>query len=154
MKKNFRLGLGAVALLAACAGTASATPLRLDYCVDVLSSGLYQYTFTLTLDNHDNTWTSGQAWRWLIFGDQSGAPSPLTNWTDAGTVWPAGPSTGFGGSGGGHNGPTFSFVLDYWTPAGVGEQLTWTGTSDANLQEPDMLFSTLAGTLNGGVAAD
>ena len=154
MMRKLRFGLGAVALLAACAGTASATPLRLDYCVDVLPSGLYKYTFTLTVDNHDNSWAPGQAWRWLIFGDQNGAPSPLTSWADDGTVWPVGPWTGYSSSGGGHNGPTMNYVLDYWTPAGVGDSLTWTGTSNANLQEPDMLFSTIAGTLNGGIAAD
>src|SRR5712691_11416561 len=139
-KRNFRHGLGAVALLAACAGTASATPLRLDYCVDVLTSGRYQYTFTLTLDNHDGTWASGQAWRWLIFGDANGAPSPLTGWVDSGTVWPVGPWTGYTNSGGGHNGPTFDYVLDYWTPPAVGASLTWRGTSTANLQEPFLLF--------------
>ena len=155
MKKLHGLAAAAVAALA---GSAMGTPLRLDYCVTDLGGGTFHYVFVLTLDNHDNTWAAGQAWRWLIFGDADGsagpATSPLTNWVDSGTVWPVGPWTGFTSSGGGHNGPTFDFVLDYWTPAGVGDSLVWEGNSTADLQEPTVLFSTLAGTLGGGVAAD
>src|SRR5262249_22447224 len=148
------LCLGAAAILAACAGTASATPLRLEYCVTALGGGVFEYQFTLTLDNHDNSWAAGQAWRWFIFGDANQSASPLTGWVDSGTTWPVGPWTSFTSSGGGHNGPTFNYVLDYWTPPAVGAQLTWRGTSTAFLQQGQMLFSTLAGTLNGGIAAD
>ena len=142
------------AAIGACVGSASATPLRLDYCVTDLGGGQYHYVFTMTLDNHDNTWAAGQAWRWLIFGDQNGAPSPLTGWVDAGTVWPVGPWTGYSSSGGGHNGPTMNYVLDYWTPNAVGDSLTWQGNANVDLPEAQMLFSTIAGTLGGGIAAD
>jgi hypothetical protein len=36
----------------------------------------------------------------------------------------------------------------------VGDFLAWSGTSDANLVQGDLLFSTIAGTLNNGVAAN
>ena len=64
-----------------------------------------------------------------------------------------GPWTGYTTSGGGHNGPTFSPVLNYWVPTGVLESLSWSGTSTANLMQGDLLFSTLA-VQNGAVGAN
>ncbi len=150
-----RLGLSMCAALAMTAGTASATPLRLDYCVTALGPNSFRYTFTLTLDNHDNSWVAGQGWRWLIYGDiANNTPSPLTNWVGDPSSLPIGPWTFYTTSGGGHNGPTLGDVLTYWVPPAVGASLTWQGTSDSLVQEPNVLFSTLAGTLGGGIAAD
>jgi len=147
--------LGAAAAVVVAAGSASATPLRLEYTVTDIGGGTFQYDFTLILDNNDNSWAPGQGWRWFIFGDCVGpCTSPLTAFVGDPSFLPVGPWTGYSSSGGGHNGPTFSSVLDYWTPTAVGEQLTWRGTSTADLQEPDLKFSTLAGTLGGGIAAD
>jgi len=58
------LGLRAIALSAilgavGLAHNASATPVTMNYCVQVESGGLYLYTITMTLDNHDNSWTPG-----------------------------------------------------------------------------------------------
>ena len=145
--KFSKLGMSAAAALALTAGSAQATPLRLDYCVTDAGGGQFQYTFVLTLDNHYNTWAPGQAWRWFIFGDANSTTSPLEPFVGDPTWLPVGPWTGYSGSGGGHNGPTFASVLDYWTPSGVGDRLVWQGTSPNDLPEGQMLFSTLAGTM-------
>lgn len=145
------LVLGTLLVLAMPA--AFATPLRMEYTVTDLGGGLYDYEFDLILDNGDGTWAPGQGWRWLIFGDSPTSPSPLANFAGDPTDLPVGPWTGYSSTGGGHNGPSFSFVLDYWIPSGVMDELNWSGTSTADLQQGEMLFSTLAGTLNGGVPA-
>lgn len=129
---------------------ASASPMRLDYSVTPAGGGLYNYDFTLTLDNNDNSWAAGQGFGWLIFGDAAfPGPSPLADFTMT-SSFPVGPWTYLSGSSGGHNGPTFGFVLDNWVPTGVGDQLTWSGTSSANLGQGELLFSFLVGT-NGTV---
>ena len=146
-----------IALLTSClclTGIAQATPLGLDYAVDNIGGGLFEYEFSLVLDNNDNTWTSGQGWRWFIFGDALSSPSPLTDFVGDVSNLPVGPWTFFTTSGGGHNGPTFGSVLDYWIPTAIGERLSWSGTSTADLAQGELLFSTLAGTLGGAVAAD
>jgi hypothetical protein len=151
VRKLFLTGL--FCLLAT--AVADAGPLRLDYTVSDLGGGLYDYEFTLVLDNNDSSWSSGQGWRWLIFGDApSPGPSPLTAFTiDSGDL-PVGPWTGLSSSSGGHNGPSFSPVTTYWIPTAVGETLTWSGTSTANLAQGQMLWSTIAGTLGGAVPAN
>ena len=149
------MNLKALVLAAALApAIASATPLRLDYTVSDLGGGVFQYEFTLTVDDNDGSYANGQAWRWFIWGDQASMPTNLTDWIgDPGSL-PVGPWTFYTSSGGGHNGPTFGGVLDYWTPGGVGDSLTWQGTSTADLPDGELLFSTLAGTLGGGIAAN
>ena len=151
--KKVRFGYGIAAALAMTAG-AAATPLRMEYCVTDLGGGSYQYTFKLILDNNDNTWAAGQGWRWLIWGDVPSAPTNLTGWVGDPSSLPVGPWTGYTSSGGGHNGPTFSSVLEYWVPSAVGDTLTWKGTSTADLAAGQLTFSTLAGTLGGGIAAN
>jgi hypothetical protein len=126
----------------------------LQYCVQDLGGGLFQYQFWLTVDNNDGTFQPGQGWRWFIWGDANGSPSPLTNWVGDPASLPVGPWTFYTSSGGGHNGPTFGDVLAYWQPPFQGATLTWRGTSTANLGQGDLLFSTLAGTLGGGVGAN
>jgi hypothetical protein len=131
------------AALAAASGTVLAdSPLRLDYCVEAQSAGLYTYTFTITLDNHDGSWQAGQGWDWLTFGDVSARSSPLRDFVVT-SAFP-GPWNTLTICGGGHNGPTFNPVTDaYWTPASVGESLTWTGTSSTLLDDGNLFFSTL-----------
>jgi len=142
-------------MLFSLSGIVNATPLKLDYSVNDIGGGLYNYDFSLVLDNNDSSWSSGQGWRWFIFGDApSGETTPLTNFTmDSGDL-PVGPWTSLNSTSGGHNGPTFSDVLDYWIPLSIGETLSWSGTSTANLFQGELLFSTLAGTLNGAIAAN
>jgi len=130
--------------------TSQASPFRLDYTTTDLG-GSYEYDFTLTVDNNDNSYVSGQGWGWFIFGDQMNAPSPIADFVLTSAA-PA-PWTYLTGSSGYHNGPTFAPVLSYWTPA-LGDVLTWSGTSATRVQQGGLLFSTLATSpFNPGAAA-
>lgn len=132
-------------------GTAgNATPLRLDYSVTTLGGGLFDYDFTLTLDNHDTSWLSGQSFNWITFGDRLSAASPLTSFVGDPSNLPIGPFVGYSSSGGGHNGPTLlncspSCNAGGWTPTAVGLALLWSGTSTANLGQGELLWSNLIG---------
>lgn len=150
-----RTALLSVSIILSSTGIAQASPIRLDYAVNDMGGGLFDYEFSLVLDNNDNSWAPGQGWRWLIFGDAPyPSSSPLTDFVgDLGDL-PIGPWTGYGASSGGHNGPDLQSVLDYWVPTSIGETLSWSGTSTANLAQGDLLFSTIAGTLNNAIAAD
>jgi hypothetical protein len=140
--RRARLMLGAAALLAV-AGGVHAQPISMDYCVQPIGGGMYEYTFTLKLDNLTGTWAPGMGWGWVIFGDARRVP-PLTNVAMNPSQWPVGPWTSLSSSGGGHNGPTLAPVLNRWIPTAVGESLTWTATSTAFIDEPGLTFSTLS----------
>jgi hypothetical protein len=131
----------------------------LTLCYDIvdLGGGLFEYTFVCETEAG---WVPGMGWRWFIFGDEPGVAgggtgvSPIADFVIDPNSLPVGPWTALSSSGGGHNGPTFSSVLDYWIPATASETLTWKGTSATRVLPGDMLFSTIAGTLGGAVAAD
>jgi PEP-CTERM motif len=142
-----------VSVLMGVGNPALAVPLRLDYSVQDIGGGLFNYEFTLVVDNNDGSYAAGQGWRWLVFGDAVASPTPLTNFVGDVSDLPVGPWTSFTSSGGFHNGPTFSSPLNYWVPGGIGDSLSWSGTSTANLPQGQLLWSTLGGTLNGAVAA-
>jgi len=149
--------LGAVNMIS----PAQAASLNLNYTVENLTDGWFDYSFQLKVDNTDNSYVPGQAWRWIIFGD---APPPnvtegtLTNWVgdlSKSSPWIA----SFVNSSGGHNGPALwgnpgNDVLAWWTPSNVNDYLYWSGKSTARLQQGELLFSTLAGTLNGATPAN
>lgn len=141
-------------LTALWAGTSQATPIKLDYSVESIGAGTFNYEFYLTLDNNDGSWAAGQGWGWLVFGD---APrfvaSPLTDFVGDPADFPIGPWDGYSLSSGGHNGPTLVNALVYWTPTFVGETLNWSGTSTADLLQGEFLFSTLR-SVNDAVLAD
>ena len=159
MNRSSLLFFSSVAALAALAGTANATPLRLDYSVNQLGTLQYHYDFTLTVDNHDGSFAAGQGWGWLMFGDQQNAPTNLGAYVMDSTVYPVGPWTSLGTSQGFHNGPTLLPLVDVntnfvnWFPAGVGSQLHWAGTANVSLPDGTLLFSTL-NPVNRAVAAD
>jgi hypothetical protein len=150
-------GIALIGGLVAAASTAQAQSLDMCYQVTDLGGGLYQYDFELT---PDAGWAPGMGWRWLIFGDEPGTccggtgVSPLADFQEDPASFPVGPWTGVGRSSGGHNGPDMQHVLDYWIPASATETLRWSGTSSNNLRPGELLFSTLAGTQGGAVAAD
>ena len=142
MNLGMKASISSVALRAVAAALAfgslvsfaDALPLRLDYTVT--PTGLnYQYDFTLVLDNHDNSWTPGQAFNWLIVGDTHSAPSPFpagpTFFTSVPAGWNPATSNGF------HNGPTLCFSgacgLPGYVPAAVGEIITFTGVASVLL---------------------
>lgn len=130
-----------------------AVPMSLDYAVTDLGGGVYNYDFTLELDNNDNSWTAGQGWGWFVFGDAQSSSSPLSDFVMSASSFPVGPWSSLTFSSGGHNGPTFSGVFSYWTPTSIGETLNWSGTSSANLLQGELLYSTLL-VANGASAAN
>jgi hypothetical protein len=136
----------AVAAVAALAGSAYGTPLLMEYEITDLGGGLYDYEFYFTLDNHDGTWQSGNGWAWVIIGDAQNQSSPLYDWAGDNGDFPVGPWTYWTSSGGYHNGPTLGYVLDYWYPQKVGEQLYFSGTSTVYLKQGEMLWSSIVTT--------
>jgi hypothetical protein len=146
---------------------AQAASLNLNYTVENLTDGWFNYSFQLKVDNTDNSYVPGQAWRWIIFGDAVGEPdnegnyvskSILPNWVgdlSKSSPWIA----SFVNTGGYHNGPALwgnpgNDVLAWWTPSDVNDYLYWSGKSTAKVQQGELLFSTLAGTLNGATPAE
>jgi hypothetical protein len=145
---------------------AQAASLNLNYTVENLTDGWFNYNFQLKVDNTDNSYVFGQTWGWIIFGDTPFSPPPpspnfgegtLPNWV--GDLSKSSPSiVGFGITVGGHNGPTLygnpgNFDLTLWTPSDVNDYLYWSGKSTANLLQGELLFSTLQ-TLNGATPAE
>jgi hypothetical protein len=124
----------------------------MNFCVQDAGGGLYQYTFTLTLDNHDNSWTPGYGIGWIVFADApQGGVSPLNDFVGDPASLPIGPWDGYSTTGGGHNGPNLSPVVvlqppyppNLWVPNAVGDFLTWRGTSSHLVPAAQMQWSTL-----------
>jgi hypothetical protein len=147
----------ALALIAAfgLAQSAGATPLTMTY--NITGQGSYTYDFTLTMDNHDGSW-NGAGFNWITFGDvsmlnnsqgafSSGFVFDMSKFNAA--PLQANYSTGA------HNGPTLLDVNNLWTgwtPAAIGSQLTWSGTSTTYLGQGELKWSVLLS--QGGNAAD
>ncbi len=141
-----------LALLAASWG--EATPLRLDYSKSWSANGIVYYTFTLTLENADESWAPGQGWSWLIFGDSPNlGESAFSDFTLDGTLLGVGPWNEVNMSAGAHNGPTLGPVSNFWVPTNIGDFLTWHGFSSSNVPDGAMFFSTFF-TQGDAVAAD
>jgi hypothetical protein len=125
--------LGSFAL----APSASASPVTMNFCVRAVGAGQYEYTFTLTLDNHDNTWSPGYGIGGIVFADSQFGPSPLDDFVGNPASFPIGPWHYYSGTNGSHNGtalgpvaleqPPYSPI--YWMPTAIGDSLTWRGTS-------------------------
>lgn len=149
--------LAALLALSVCAPAAQAAPLRMDYIVTDLGGGTYDYEFKLTLDNNDGTWSAGQEWTWIVWGDAQNAVSPLADFVGDTTDLPVGPFDRYTTTSGGHNGPSMLHgpggVLAWWMPAAVGDCLMWSGTSSTLLPQGDMLWSIIWGQ-NGGTRID
>jgi hypothetical protein len=144
---------------------AQAASLNLNYTVENLTDGWFNYSFQLKVDNTDNSYVPGQAWDWIIFGDkldEVGAydgEGTLPNWV--GDLSKSSPwIVFFTKSYGYHNGPTLyggnpgnGSVWAWWTPSDVNDYLYWSGKSTANLSQGELLFSTIM-TLNGATPAE
>lgn len=132
----------------------TASPLRLDYEITPLTGGLYQYDFSLVVDNHDGSFIPGQGWVVIVFGDLPyGAALPVDPSDAYGTLadWKfthvESPFMVGGTFIGGHNGPYIATnpnvfqVVDVWRP-NLNDTITWTGTSSKFVGQGNLLFST------------
>ena len=148
---KIRLALLPLALCAAL--PAEAATLVLDYSVANNPNGTYRYNFSLRLANQNNTWTPGQQWDWIIFGDRSGFGQP-SGFCETGicsqnffNFTSSDPLARLTDSGGGSQGPTIfygdSVVLPGWQPANVGDTLNWSGDSQILIGSGQMFWSTL-----------
>ncbi|MBX3473874.1 MAG: hypothetical protein KF754_05785 [Planctomycetes bacterium] len=127
------------------------TPLRLEY--DVTGTGpQYTYSFRLVLNNHDGSWTAGQEWGSVHFGQAafgSGGTVPFAGWSTNSSSYPVGPFVSTGWSSIQVGGINYHCPIlhdnispqDYWMPAAVGDSLTWSGTVGTFLNEGEMSFS-------------
>jgi hypothetical protein len=137
-------------------GVASAMPLRLEYELTDLGSGIYDYDFTLVLDNNDSRWLPVMEWDWIVFGandfhdsypsfDNDGNGPARSDWT---TTSFSHPISSVSTSGGGVNGPTLyigpSPALPGWRPTALGESLSWSGTSQIFLPDGELYWSSVA----------
>ena len=154
MIRSISICFVALAVLILAVSSAKADPTTLRYYATDIGGGLYDYEFSLVLDNHDSTWAPGQGWSWITFGDAKSSSSPLKNFVGDPGDLPIGPFGEYNWSYGYHNGPTL--IVDsgssvvYWVPTTVGESLNWSGTSTAFVGPGNMLYSTLMET--GGAA--
>lgn len=148
----------AAAALFASTQACLAIPLTLNYQVTNLGS-TYQYNFDLVLDNHDNSWTAGQQWDWIVFGDRVGGFPNAEAITCSNWVWGSS-ETGVAGacSSGFHQGNAVAFgangvTLPGWMPAFIGDTLSWSGTSTTLVADGDMYWSPVItgnGATGGG----
>lgn len=146
MKSISKLFIAAFVLSISYTGSVSATPLSLDYSISNAGGGLYQYDFSLVVDNNDGSWTAGDNFNWIIVGDCGpSCPSPLANWN-----WLSSSEPGFqlSISSGGHNGPTLIDTTPTvseggWYTFAIGDTLNFSGTSSAYLGQGEMLWSNL-----------
>ena len=142
--------LGALLFISMGMGTAQATidpfadPLRLDYIVTSIGDNRYNYNFTLTLTNEDNSWSSGQGWGQIRFGNTPHFQQfPLTDFVGDTSSLSGTPFTHFSTPvtfyGPGLEGP-------HWIPTAIGQSISWSGTSTAALGGRELSWSTLATT--------
>ena len=137
-------------------GLAQASPLRLEYRVTAIDGGLYDYEFTLIVDNNDGSFTQGNTWGWITFGDTADGrgTSPLADFTPDENDYPIGQYTGMStGEDSIHlnQAPYLEPLLPSWRPS-LGDSLSWSGTS-SNFVGPGELLLTTYTSANGAVAA-
>ena len=128
------------------------SPLQLSFTVKTDSTpGLYDYSFTLLLDNHTGTFQPGQGFGGIVFGDVNFGNSPISDFVlnPGGNLGPFSSLTQSGDDGTGtsyHNGPTLApvftpiFTPVYWFPSGIGDELTFSGVS--HTEATSLTFST------------
>ncbi len=135
------------ALLAATASLANASPpLTLRYSTSDLSDGSHRYAFVLTLDDPASTWTQGDGFGWVIFGDRKNTPGAFLDWTaDPGSL-STGPWSFFSNTSGYNNGATLGEGRAIWVPTRKGESVTWSGVTHSALTPADLKWSCLLAT--------
>ena len=126
--------------LACTASFAAASPLDL-FVQSSFNGTNYDYAFTLKLTNTDDSWTAGNGWGWIVFGEQTEYPLFDSFVGTPGSIV-GGPWTDFDFTDGLHHGPSLSSVIDVWTPTAVGETVRWSGTADIDVPD-EFLWSSL-----------
>ena len=132
----------------------AAAPMTLSYTITDLGapSGTYKYDFTLTLDNHDGTWSPGQKFDYLSFSNETSGSGPFGqfgDWSWTGTPTIASPTFSMGTA----NGPTLdfcdagincstSFKDGAYGPQTIGERLVFAGLSSTFI-DAGLLWSML-----------
>lgn len=145
MKQIARLVSVAAVAFGASESLGQFSPLALEYSVSG-SSAPYTYSFTLRVTNDDGSWRPGHSWGWLVIGDVArGEQSPLSTYSM--TTFPS-PWTSLTRSSGTHNGWTLAPALSGWTPSSATDSISWTATSDVDIPQGQLLFSTLYGVGN------
>ena len=141
----------AVAVSLFSAMEAQAGVLTLSYSTSDIGGGLYQYDFVLRVTNQDGTYTVGDNYNWIIFGDVPfGNTSPISDFAVISESF-SNPDVYFTSSSGGHNGPTWIDAIDInaadagWVPTGVNDFVTWSGTSSTNVTQ-GLQWSNLGGS--------
>ena len=136
-------------VLAAC--WIQATPLRLDYTKAFHGNGVAYYSFTLTLSNQDQTWAQGQGFNWVIFGDSPDLGGSV--FRDFTLISSSGPWNQVTMTSGSHNGWLLGPTGQSWTPAAVGDFVTWHGYSTVDLPSGAIRFSVLSPVVTPFAAA-
>lgn len=136
--------LAAMASLAVvCFQAIAAPPLTLRYSVSDRADGTYRYVFVLTLDDPKGTWTLGDAYGWLIFGDRQSGKSAFEDWNaDPGSL-SAGPWSLTTNTSGYYNGPTLGNGRALWVPTKRGDSIAWSGVTSALLNPGELRWSCL-----------
>jgi hypothetical protein len=152
---SWTCSLVAIASLMVTVESVQAGPLTLEYQVDAIGGGLFDYEFRLVLDNRDGSFVPGQGWDWIVFGDQPVLDSSnLLDFAGDLSDLPIGPFVEYTSSSGGHNGPSLIAPgASAWFPHFVGDELRWSGTSTVDLPQGALLWSTLL-TFNGARGAN
>ena len=135
--------------------TANATPIGVDYSITDQGNGTYLYDFFFILNNNDGSWTSGQGFDWLIFGDRAGDSLQPSAFGDSGAGnWAWLTSDGSQSySAFGHEGPTMCFGDvpncgpddGLWTPLAVGDSVSGSGLSNILVADGQMYWSIIVG---------
>jgi hypothetical protein len=138
MRRTQSIGLAVAALRLVLGSSAKAQDgpsLSLDYTVSSTGGGLYLYNFTLGIDASSGSFSAGQGWGWVVFGDTMNAPSPLSDFSLVGSIQD-GPWNVIQSTGGYDNGPTLGPVgygdnqFYYWEPAQNTDTITCSWGSD------------------------
>ncbi len=145
----------AIALLAsACVGAAVAaaeTPLVLTYSVvsNPQNRLPFDYSFQLALDVGHPSWTPGDSFDWIIFGDGGTDPSPLGEFVANKASFPVGPFTVDNDftSGTDHHGPSLiTLGGPGWVPTLQANKLVWSGQAENYVGQGNLFFSNIFGT--------
>ncbi|MEM1077866.1 MAG: VPLPA-CTERM sorting domain-containing protein [Pseudomonadota bacterium] len=131
-----------------------AVPLRLNYDVELLDNGLFEYDFEVRTTIEDGDFLPGMSFNWFVLGvGVLGAASVFAEGADFFRDTPDGTRAGV--SSGFVNGPELCFngscITPGWTPTSVGESFSFRGVSETLVDhsEFDWTFLHMTSPLDG-----